>query len=412
MKKDLAIAVVGTFDSKGEEHLFLKQCIEKRGIQGLTINVGTGAPSPFEADYDLYEEIADGRGSPSGGRDKAIQGILTRARGLVKKLHEEGAICGVISAGGGTGTHIGTSIMHVLPLGVPKVMISTVASRDMSGIIGTKDITMIHSVVDLLGVNSISGRVLDKAAAAICGMVQSQWEPQTEKRQIALTFFGFITQAAEGIKESLEEMGYEVIPFHANGTGGMAMEELAAEGYFDGILDLGTHELADDLMGGYCGGIGPERLGPVPGSNLPRLVVPGGLDCAVLEFTRDDIPSEFNDRKIFFYDFRSAIRLNIEETRFLAGQMAEKLNLDTRNIKVLVPTLGWSEGDSQGGPLYDPGISEAFIQRLKEELDPHIEIREVGLHINDPSFARLAAGVMDQMVREACNSMRSSDQAE
>jgi uncharacterized protein (UPF0261 family) len=338
-------------------------------------------------------------GDGAEGRDKAIQGVLMRAQGLVRQLHKKGEICGIISAGGGTGTHIGTSIMHVLPLGVPKIMISTVASRDMSRIVGTKDITMIHSVVDLLGVNSISGKILDKAAAAICGMVQSEWEPTRGKKRIALTFFGFITQAAEGIKQSLEGMGYEVIPFHANGTGGMAMEELAAEGYFDAILDLGTHELADDLMGGYCGGIGPQRLEPVPGRNIPRLVVPGGLDCAVLEFTRDDIPSEFKERKIFFYDFRSAIRLNTGETQFLAGQLAGKLNLDTNNTKMLIPTLGWSEADRRDGPLYDPIISDAFIQRLKQDLNPQIQIREVELHINEPSFARLAAEIMDQMVQ-------------
>ena len=399
MKNDVAIAVVGTFDSKGEEHLFLRECIKKRGIRSLTINVGTRAPSPFHANYDLYEEMGNKGGDGAEGRDKAIQGVLMRAQGLVRQLHKKGEICGIISAGGGTGTHIGTSIMHVLPLGVPKIMISTVASRDMSRIVGTKDITMIHSVVDLLGINSISGKILDKAAAAICGMVQSEWEPTRGKKRIALTFFGFITQAAEGIKQSLEEMGYEVIPFHANGTGGMAMEELAAEGYFDAILDLGTHELADDLMGGYCGGIGPQRLRPVPGRNIPRLVVPGGLDCAVLEFTQDDIPSEFKERKIFFYDFRSAIRLNTGETQFLAGQLAGKLNLDTNNTKMLIPTLGWSEADRRDGPLYDPIISDAFIQRLKQDLDPQIQIQEVELHINEPSFARLAAQTMDQMVQ-------------
>ncbi len=400
MKKDASVAVVGTFDSKGEEHLFLKERIEKRGFRSLTINVGTRGPSPFQADYDLYEEMEDEEGHAPGGRDEAIEGVLRRGQGLVRQLYENGEICGMISAGGGTGTYLGTTIMRVLPLGIPKIMISTVASRDMSRTVGTRDITMMHSVVDLLGVNSISGKILDRAAAAICGMVQAVWEPPAMKRQIALTFFGFITQAAEEIKEALEEMSYEVIPFHANGTGGMAMEELAREGFFDAILDLGTHELADDLMGGYCSGIGPQRLEPVPGREIPRLVVPGGLDCAVLEFTRDDIPDEFTGRRIFFYDFRSAIRLSMEESRFLAGQLAGKLNLDTRNTEVLIPTLGWSEADREGGPLYDAVISNAFIQRLREDLNPRIQVQEVDFHINEPTFARLAAEVMDRMVRE------------
>jgi uncharacterized protein (UPF0261 family) len=167
---------------------------------------------------------------------------------------------------------------------------------------------MLHSVADLLGVNSVSGRILDKAAAGICGMVQSNWQPDHNKKRIALPFFGFITPAAEATRHALEKRGYEVIAFHANGTGGMAMEELAAQGYFDGILDLATHELADHLLDGYCGDIGPQRFEPVPGLSIPRLVVPGGLDCAVLEFTRHDIPDPYKDRKIFFYDFRSAIR--------------------------------------------------------------------------------------------------------
>jgi len=395
MVQQRAIAIVGTFDSKGEEHLFLKDGIEKRGFRTLTLNVGTKSLSPFPADFDLYEDI---KSDVPLNRDQAIQSARLRGQGLIKELYGKGEICGIISAGGGTGTHLATGIMHVLPLGVPKVMISTVASRNMGKIVGTKDITMIHSVVDLLGVNSISGRVLDSAAGAVCGMARKRWNPLTEKRCIALSFFGFITQAAEGIKKCLEEMGYEVIAFHANGTGGMAMEELAGEGYFHGILDLATHELADDMMDGYCGGIGPQRLEPVPGQNLPRLVVPGGLDCAVLEFTRDNIPDKYRDRKMFFYDFRSAIRLNEDETLILADRLAEKLNHDPLNTKMLIPFKGWSEADRDDGPLYDPGINESFVRRLKQNLNPGIEVKGADLHINDFSFAELAATVMNGML--------------
>jgi uncharacterized protein (UPF0261 family) len=289
--------------------------------------------------------------------------------------------------------------MHVLPLGIPKVMVSTVASRDMASIVGTKDITMIHAVADLLGINSISGRILDQAAGAVCGMVKGKWAPQKEKKRIALSMFGFITEAAERIKQYLEEMGYEVVAFHANGTGGMAMEELAAEGYFHGILDLATHELADELMGGYCGGIGTERLQPVTGLPVPRLVVPGGLDCAVLEFTRSTVPEEYKNRKIFFYDFRSAIRLNEDETAFLARQLAEKLNMDPTNIRLLVPKGGWSEADREGAPLYDPEMNDKFIGTLKPILDKNIRIRETDHHINDPAFAREASRIMHDMVQ-------------
>ena len=366
----------------------------------MTINVGTRTPSPARVDVDLFKKVSNDGKSMHGDRDHAINAMLKEAKSLIKHLYQERKISGVISAGGGTGTHICTTIMRELPLGVPKVMISTVASRNMADIVATKDITMIHSVADLLGVNSISGTILDKAAAAICAMVQSRWQPTEVKKRIALPFFGFITAGAEATRSALEALGYEVVAFHANGTGGMAMEELAAEGYFDGILDLATHELADHLLDGYCGAIGPQRFEPVPGRSIPRLVVPGGLDCAVLEFTRHNIPDQYKDRKIFFYDFRSAIRLNLEETTCLANQLAEKLNRDATNIKVLVPTRGWSEADREGGPLYDPEMNSMFIGRLKKVLDPQIEIQEMDQHINDGAFGQAAANLMDKMIKK------------
>lgn len=399
MKERAAIVVLGTFDSKGDEHLFLKERIERQGLRALTINVGTKESIPFAVDWDLHSQVIQGATGGLGDRDHAIQAVLERAKELVLQLHKEGTISGIISAGGGTGTHLGTSIMRALPLGFPKVMVSTVASRDMAMIVGTKDITMIHSVVDLLGVNRISGTILDKAAGAVCGMVQADWSSEASRRCLALTFFGFITRAAERTKSALEEMDYEVIPFHANGTGGTAMEEMAAEGYFDGILDLATHELADHLMDGYCGGIGPNRLEPVRGRRVPRLVVPGGLDCAVLEFTRNSIPEHFRDRKIFFYDFRSAIRLNTEESFLIADQLAEKLNRADSHAKLLIPVRGWSEADRHGGPLHEPETNEAFVERLKRRLAPRIEVLEVEHHINDDEFAEMAAAHMDGMVK-------------
>jgi uncharacterized protein (UPF0261 family) len=396
-----AIAIVGTFDSKGEEHLFLKDCIEKRGIPTLTVNVGTRKPSASPVDIDLFPRVKRALKGNTGNRDKAIETAIALGQKVMRDRYLRGEIAGMISAGGGTGTHLGTSIMRVLPLGVPKVMVSTVASRDMAKTVGTKDITMIHSVVDLLGVNSISGMILDKAAGAICGMVKSPWKAKAKKKRIALTFFGFITKGAEEIKHSLEQMGYEVVPFHANGTGGMAMEELAREGYFDGILDFAIHELADELMGGYCRGIGPQRLEPPAGRAVPRLVVPGGMDCAVLEFTRDTVPHEHRHRKLFFYDFRSAIRLNKKETTYLAGQVADKLRLDPASVKVLVPKQGFSEADHVLGPLFDPVMNEIFVRKLKKELNSSVEIREADYHINDAAFARLAAEMMDAMVRQS-----------
>jgi uncharacterized protein (UPF0261 family) len=394
------IAVVGTFDTKAEEHIFLKDRIEQNGLDVLTVNVGTKSPSPVPVDLDLYTFVIEDNPAVQESRDMAIAAIIDETRSRIKKLYAADKIAGVISAGGGTGTHIATSIMHELPLGAPKVMVSTVASRNMAKTVGTKDITMLHSVADLLGVNSVSGRILDKAAAGICGMVQSSWQPDQTRKRIALPFFGFITPGAEATRHALEKRGYEVIAFHANGIGGMAMEELASRGYFDGILDLATHELADHLLDGYCGDIGPQRFEPVPGRSIPRLVVPGGLDCAVLEFTRDAIPEKYKDRKIFFYDFRSAIRLNEEETQTLADQLSEKLNKVPCGIKILNPLRGWSEADREGGPLYDPPMNQFFTAYLRERLHPEIEFQDIDLHINDPQFGEIAARVMDAMVQE------------
>jgi uncharacterized protein (UPF0261 family) len=399
MEKIPAIAVLGTFDSKAEEHIFLKNQIEQKGLKTLTINAGTRMPSPVPVDLDLLATVRTNNPALPEGRDTIINAMLSEAKIRVKKLYSDGQIDGVISAGGGTGTHICTTIMRELPLGVPKVMVSTVASRDMSTIVGTKDIVMFHSVADLLGVNSISGLILDKAAAAVCGMAQSQWRPTEVRKRIALPFFGFITPGAEATRQALEKMGYEVIAFHANGTGGMAMEELAQEGYFHGILDLATHELADDLLDGYCGGIGPQRFEPVPGRSIPRLIVPGGLDCAVLEFTRQNVPDQYQDRKIFYYDFRSAIRLNLDETIHLANQLAQKLNRDPTKVKVLIPMKGWSGADQEGGPLYDPETNSVFIRTLKEALNPQIEIQEIDYHINESDFAGFAANLMHAMIQ-------------
>lgn len=399
MKDMDTVIVLGTFDSKAEELSFLKQRIERKGLQTLTLNVGTRIPPLVPVDLDLFETISQNGKAIHKDRDIAIKAIIKEARILIKKLNEEGKVSGIISAGGGSGTHICSAIMRELPLGIPKVMISTVASRNMADIVSTKDMMMIHSVSDLLGVNSISGRILDNAASGLCGMLQDRWQPPAEKKRIALSFFGFITQGAESTRRFLEAMDYEVVAFHANGTGGMAMEELAAEGYFNGILDFATHELADHLMGGYCGAIGPQRYEPVPDKNIPRLVVPGGLDCAVLEFTRQNIPDQYKDRKIFFYDFRSAIRLNNNETTTLAKQLLEKLNHASTGVRVLIPSRGWSEADREGGPLYDPELSAVFTGILKESLDPRIEIHEVDHHINDLAFAETASKMMDEMVK-------------
>lgn len=385
----MTMAVIGTFDTKADEHRFLKEAIERRGLAVVTVNAGAKGPPGFHPDHDL-------RPAPGLDRDRAIETVIDRGRALITGLFSQGYIAGAISAGGGTGTHIGASIMKSLPLGVPKVMVSTVASRDMAPVVGTKDLTVIHSVGDLLGVNSLTGLILDQAAAALCAMARSDWKPPPRKKRIALTMFGFITRAAERVKANLEAMGHEVIAFHANGAGGLAMEELAREGWFDAILDLATHELADSLMDtGYCRLIGPGRLDPLP---IPRLIVPGGLDCIVLEFTRNTTPKEFHNRRIFYYDFRSAISITQQEALTLAQQLTQKINQATAPQKLLIPTKGWSEATSDSGPLHHPQTAKTIIDYLRTNLISEIEIKETTHHILDEEFASMAAGMMDDML--------------
>ena len=383
------VAIVGTMDSKGSEHLFLKKVIESMGHKTITIDIGTTELIGFRPDFSVSRLI----GNKQTDRSGMIESIIEKTKEIVLDLFHKGKIGAVISAGGGTGTFMATSIMKVLPLGIPKFMISTVASRDMSQVIGTKDITVMHSVVDLLGVNSISRIILERAAGAVCGMASYGSKSKNPLPRVALTLFGFITEAAENIKSILEENNFEVIPFHANGTGGMAMEEMAGEAFFDGILDLATHELVDDMFDGYCRGIGHNRLFNTDAANIPRLVIPGGLDSAVLEFDHKNIPVEYKDRKIFFYDFRSAIRLTPET-------VAHKLNHSQNPTKILIPLKGWSEADREGGVLFDPQSSEAFCESLEKLLNSGIEVVKVQYHINDVEFGREAAGAMMSMIAD------------
>ena len=390
-----SIAIVGTLDSKGEEHLFLKEFIESRGYSTITIDVGTTGSSKFPPDHSVCKLIY----IKEMERSLMVEAIIRKAREVILDLYHQGKIGAIISVGGGTGTFVGTSIMKILPLGVPKFMVSTVASRDMSQTIGTKDITIMHSVVDMLGLNSISRLILARAAGAVCGMMSADSAAERESPRVALSLYGFVTQAAENIKSILEENHFEVIPFHANGTGGMAMEEMMEESYFDGVLDLATHELVDAMFGGYCGAIGPQRLVSPEGVDTPRLVVPGGLDSAVLEFDSNSIPEQYKDRKIFFYDFRSAIRLNADESGSLARILADKLNQSHNPIKILIPLKGWSEADREGDVLFDPESSHAFCETLEKALKRDVEVRQVDYHINDKGFAQEAANIMISMIK-------------
>ncbi|MFC1833618.1 Tm-1-like ATP-binding domain-containing protein [Thermodesulfobacteriota bacterium] len=399
------ITIVATLDTKGQEVGYIKQLIETQGCSTTIVDVGTLNPPMITPDIGRDKVAAAGGSSPeklleSNDRRLAVQTMIDGASRLVRDLHEQGKMSGIISVGGGTGTHIGMGVMRELPLGVPKLMVSTVASRDMSELIGTKDITLMHSVVDILGLNPVSERILANAAAAMVGMAKGAAAIKSTKPIIGLTSFGFITEGAMRVKGMLEDLGYEVAPFHANGTGGMAMEDLIDQGIINGVLDFALHEFADNLYGGYCGGIGPGRLEAAARAGIPQVIVPGGLDCIVLEFdSLETMPAAVQGRKVFWYDFRSGVRTSPEDVTRLATTIAEKLNRSTGPTKIVVPMKGWSEADKSGGPLFEPETNQLFVAELGSRLADGMPIIEVDAHINDAEFGRVVTLALDEMMK-------------
>jgi len=400
-----SVVIVGTLDTKGEEVRYLKELIEAEGCSATVLDVGILHPPTVTADIRREQVAAEGgttleRLLERKNRRLAVQTMIHGAAAIVQDLYRNGLLSAIIAVGGGTGTHIGTGIMRSLPLGVPKLMVSTVASRDMSDLIGTKDITVMHSVVDLLGLNSVSAKILGNAAAAIVGMARQEGKISSEKPIIGLTSFGFITEGAMRVKRKLEDLGYEVAPFHANGTGGMAMEDLIDQGLISGVVDFALHEFADQLYGGYCGNIGPERLESAGKKGIPQVVVPGGLDCVVLEFNSvETMPPQFRDRKVFWYDFRSGIRTSRKDALALSKTIAHKLNLAKGPTSFLIPLKGWAEADQPKGPLYEPETNQIFISEMKLRLDSRVRVIEVDAHINDEKFAGAVVSELHSIMR-------------
>lgn len=401
------VVIVGTLDTKGEEVGYVKELVQAEGCSTIVVDVGI-LHSPVIAGDISREQVASAGGTSleqlllRKDRRLAVQTMIRGASALVKDLHDQRRLSAILAVGGGTGTHIGTGVMRALPLGIAKLMVSTVASRDMSQLIGTKDITVMHSVIDILGLNPISKRILANAASAIAGMAFKADEIRSAKPIIGLTSFGFITEGAMRVKKRLEALDYEVAPFHANGTGGMAMEDLVEQGLISGVLDFALHEFADQMYGGYCGDIGPGRLESAGARGIPQVVVPGGLDCIVLEFNSvETMPPDLRDRKVFWYDFRSGVRTSREDMSRLARTIGDKLNRAKGPTTFLIPIKGWSEADAAGHPLYEPATNGVFVTELKGILDDRIEIIEIDAHINDEAFTEAAASHLHAMMKGA-----------
>jgi uncharacterized protein (UPF0261 family) len=401
MKKQLLI--ITTLDTKGREAAYVKDCVQRLGIHPILMDVGT-LGEPLTHPDITRAEVVEAAGYrfenliKENNRSIAIKAVQEGGAILARHLFEEGKLHGVLGMGGGTGTAIVTHIMRSLPFGLPKVVLSTVASRDIREYIGTKDIVMFHSVADILGFNEFMRLMLGQAAYAICGMIEKGSGIKKEKPMVAVTAYGINSVCAIQAEPLLQERGYEMIAFHANGIGGMAMEEFIAQGLVAGVIDFTLHEIADEMFGGYCKGIGPMRLETAGQFGIPLVVAPGGLDNAVFS-PFYPMPDQLKGRKVHSHDIRFCVRMGPEEMKQFARIVGEKLNRSKGPTYVLIPKKGWSEADKAGMELFDPKTNQVFVEELKNIIIPKIPIEEMDVHISDPAFALRAVEVLDNMIR-------------
>jgi uncharacterized protein (UPF0261 family) len=401
---DKSILIIGTFDTKAEELNFIKDRILARGLDARTLDAGVFQPSPEYVDIS-NERVAAAGGQPlhellsRRDRGQAVGIMAQGAAKITRELFDRGEISSVISLGGGSGTVIGTGAMRTLPVGIPKVMVSTMASGNVRLYVGTSDICMIHSVVDISGLNRVTKKILGNAAAAVCGMLEEKEDLSLEGRPlIAVSMFGVTTPCVTEARKILEEKGYEVLVFHANGPGGMAMEQLIAEGHIQAVLDISTTELADELRGGKCSA-GPNRLEKAGEIGIPQVVVPGAMD--MVNFFPDAIPSQFRNRVFHVHNPATTLmRTNEEENLQLGAIMARKLSLAKGPVVVYIPLRGFSAIDSPGQAFYFPEANRAFVETLKSNLPSRIPVIEKDMHINDPSFARETAQALLNLLRK------------
>ena len=393
------IALIGTFDSKGEEFSFLRERIESAGLRTLMIDVGVLGSSPFEADVTRADVAAAANQDLAAmqaerDRGRSVTAMALGATVILRRLFEQGAIHGVASLGGSAGTVIATAAMRALPYGFPKLMVSTLASGDTKPYVGMKDICMMPSVLDIAGLNRVSRKILSNAAGAICGMVTCEpAAPIKDQPAIAATMFGVTTPCVTAARRILEARGYEVLVFHATGVGGQAMEQLIEDGIFQAVLDVTTTELADELVGGVLSA-GPHRLEAAGRRGLPQLVCPGAIDMVNFG-PAETVPPQFQSRNFYIHNPSvTLMRTTPDECAELGHITAIKLNRASGPVTVLIPLQGVSAIDKAGAPFYSQDALNAYRRSLKAALSPAIRLVELDAHINDESFAHAAADLL------------------
>ena len=391
---DKTVLLIATHDTKEQEALYLKTCIESNGAQTMVMDTGILA-SP-QGQPDISQDDVASRGGmtlkeaiATGDKRKCTDVMCRGAAQIAKELYDQGQIQGIIGIGGAQGTEIATAAMRALPTGVPRLMASTVANglHQFGFYVGTKDLTIMHTVSDLQGLNFLSRQILQNAAGAICGMVKNfGGHPlKPEGIPLALSMLGTTTPGALRAKKILEKNGFEVVTFHQNGTGGIAMEDMIAEGAFQGVLDLNLHEIGDRYVGGLHGAIRGDRLTAAGAMGLPQLVSPGSSNYTVQP--PDTLSEGMRRRKHFNYNRHlTLVRLLPEELVAVAREIAQKLNQAQGPVKVYIPLKGLSFPDREGLSHWDPEENQVFIDALKKHLSSKIPFIELDAHINDPDF--------------------------
>jgi uncharacterized protein (UPF0261 family) len=396
------IAILGTLDTKGVEHGFVAELIQQRGHEVLVIDVGTLSEPRFKPDIPRTE-VAAAAGidfaalTAKQDRGEAVTAMSRGAPVILAKLAAAGRIHGVISLGGGGGTAIATAAMRALPIGFPKLMVSTLASGNVAPYVGVKDIVMFPSVVDVAGLNRISRQLLTRAAGAICGMVEMPVPTAADKPIIVASQFGNTTPCIEHAKKILEAAGYEVIVFAATGTGGRTMESLIETGLVAGVLDLTTTEWADELVGGVLSA-GPTRLEAAAKVGIPTVVSTGCLDMVNFG-PPETVPAKFAGRKFYQHNPQvTLMRTTPGECAQLGKILAEKLNRSTGPVKVLLPLRGGSVISAPGGPFHDAAADRELFAALKTNLRTDLAVAELDANINDAVFAETSAQALLQLL--------------
>jgi uncharacterized protein (UPF0261 family) len=399
-----SVVLMGTLDTKGDECAYVKEHISRQGVDVLVVDVGVQGQPAFAADV-TRDEVAGAADAEidelatRGDRGAAIETMGRGAAEIVRRIASEGRVRGIIGLGGTGGTTLITTAMRELPIGVPKVMVSTVAAGDTSPYVGHSDMTLMCSVVDIAGLNQITRRVLGNAAAAVAGMAREEPPTQAEgsdRPMIGATMFGVTTPCVTVARQRLEELGYEVLVFHATGTGGEAMEALIREGFITGVLDITTTELADELVGGVFAAR-PGRLTVAGRLGVPQVVSLGALDMVNFG-PMDTVPEKFRDRLLYKHNPSvTLMRSSAHESELLGRELAKRLNQAGGPTALFAPLRGVSMIDVESEAFYDPDATSALLAGIRAELGPNVEYHELDTDINSPEFALAMADRLHQM---------------